>query len=172
MKGAILSAAVEAVTDRGLTDWTIEDVARRARCAKGLVIYHFRSKADLLGTVATTLRDERINGRLAAAQHPGSQALDRLWTAATNEVNSGRFAAWVGLTSAEERLRLSTAIPPEAAEALAAALGRALGLGNALQDEARLIQATLDGLQLQLLLGAPRPRAEESWHRFWLRMLP
>jgi len=56
MKDAILGAAIEVVALHGLNNWTVEEVANRARCAKGLVNYHYRSKQDLLVQVAETIR--------------------------------------------------------------------------------------------------------------------
>lgn len=172
MKTVILAAAIDVLALHGLNNWTVEEVANRAHCAKGLVNYHYRSKAELLATAATTLRDDRAARRLAAAQHPGSEAVDQLWTAIAREVDSGWFSAWQSLVSADEPLRRAAATRPEDALALATALGNAFGLGAALQPEAGLIQAVLDGLELQLLQGAPRTSIEEAWHRFWLRVLP
>lgn len=172
MKSVILTAAVDILALHGLNNWTVEEVANRAHCAKGLVNYHYRSKADLLATAAATLRDDRAARRLAAAHHPGSQAVDQLWTVVAREVDSGWFAAWQSLVSADEPLRRAAATRSEDALALAAALGKTLGLGAALHPEAGLIQAVLDGLELQLLQGAPRRSTEEAWHRFWLRVLP
>ena len=59
MKEAILSAAIDVLAIHGLNSWTVEEVANRAHCAKGLVNYHYRTKQELLGTAAQTLRDDR-----------------------------------------------------------------------------------------------------------------
>ncbi len=172
MKEAILSAAIDVLAIHGLNNWTVEEVANRAHCAKGLVNYHYRTKQELLGTAAQTLRDDRAARRLAAVQHPGSEALDQLWAALSHEVDSGGFAAWASLITADDPLRKAAATRPSDAAALATSLSRTLELGDALEPEAGLIQAALDGLELRLLQGSSPRETEDAYHRFWLRALP
>lgn len=172
MKDAILGAAIEVMVLHGLNNWTVEEVANRARCAKGLVNYHYRSKQDLLVQVAQTIRDDRSARRLAAVQTSGSQALDRLWEALTREIESGWFAAWLGLLATDGPLRSAARANPKDAQVFSQALGRALDLGNQLAPRAALIEATLDGLQLGLLQGVSPRVMEEDYHRFWLTVLP
>jgi AcrR family transcriptional regulator len=171
MKDTILAAAIEVIALHGLNNWTVEEVANRAHCAKGLVNYHYRSKQELLTRAAETIRDDRCARRLTAAQVPGSRALDRLWETLTKEVETGWFAAWLSLLAADDPLRKAAA--PETGESsrLAAALSRSLGLGTLLVAEGALIQATLDGLELRLLSGAPAGETEEAYHRFWLTVV-
>src|ERR1041384_8706169 len=83
------------------------------RCAKGLINYHCRSKRELLGLVAETLRDDRAACRLAAVQAPGTQALDRLWSVLVREVESGWVAASRRLLGAGDPPR-EAAAPPRA----------------------------------------------------------
>ena len=172
MKEAILGAAIEVVVLHGLNNWTVEEVANRARCAKGLVNYHYRSKQDLLVQVAHTIRDDRSARRLAAIQTAGTPALDRLWTALAVEVESGWFAAWISLLAADGLLRdaARTSIPDRLA--FADGLSRALDLGDLLVPRATLIDSALNGLQLGLLQGGSPPAMEEDYHRFWLTVLP
>lgn len=172
MKDAILAAAIEVVALHGLNNWTVEEVANRARCAKGLVNYHYRSKQDLLVQVAETIRDDRAARRLAAVQASGAQALDRLWETLTREMESGWFAARISLLAADVPLRVAAGSTPPSSKAFALALGRALDLGDKLLPRTQLIEATLDGLQLGMLQGATPAAAEEDYHRFWLTVLP
>ena len=171
MKDAILSAAIEVIALHGLNNWTVEEVANRAHCAKGLVNYHYRSKHHLLSTAAETVRDDRAAHRLAAVQAPGTEALDRLWETLVREVDSGWFAAWLSLLAAEDPLRKAAAERAAEADGFALNLGRALGLGDALLSQAPLIQATLDGLQLRLLQGADAAETQEAYHAFWLNVV-
>ena len=171
MKDTILGAAIEVLAIDGLNNWTVEEVANRSHCAKGLVNYHYRSKRELLGLVAETLRDDRAARRLAAVQTPGTQALDRLWAVLVREVDSGWFAAWLSLLGADDPLRKSAASHSADSTALAAALARSLGAEEALADLAPEIQALLDGLQLRLLQGADPGETEEGYHRFWVMAL-
>ena len=171
MKDAILGAAIEVIALHGLTNWTVEEVANRAHCAKGLINYHYRSKQELLKLAAETVRDDRSARRLAAVQRPGSEALDQLWAVLIQEVESGWFAAWVSLLAADDPLRKATAEQPEQTSAFAAALSRSLGLGADLAAQGALLQAGLDGLQLRLLQGASVAETEEAYHNFWLAVI-
>ena len=171
MKEAILTASIEVMALHGLNNWTVEEVANRAHCAKGLVNYHYRSKHDLLRAAAETVKDDRIARRLAAVQAEGTQALDRLWGALVSEVESGWFAAWLGLLAAEAPLRTASTLRPADAARLARALDKALGLNGGLALRGGLIHTALDGLALRLLQGEPAEAVQGDFHRFWLAAL-
>lgn len=171
MKETILAAAIEVIALHGLNNWTVEEVANRAHCAKGLVNYHYRSKRELLTRAAETVRDDRSARRLAAVQVPGTSALDRLWETLVQEVDSGWFAAWLSLLAADDPLRKAAAESPQDNAGLAVALGHALGMNRELASKGDLISATLNGLQLRLLQGGSVAEVEEGYHRFWLAIL-
>jgi AcrR family transcriptional regulator len=171
MKDTILGAAIEVLAIDGLNNWTVEEVANRSHCAKGLVNYHYRSKRELLGCAAETLRDDRAARRLAAAQTHGTQALDRLWAVLVGEVESGWFSAWTSLLGADDPLRKAASPRPADSAALAAALARSLAVDTELTRSGAVIQAVLDGLQLQLLQGADTAETEEAYQRFWVTAL-
>ena len=171
MKDTILGAAIEVIALHGLNNWTVEEVANRAHCAKGLVNYHYRSKNELLTLAAETIRDDRLARRLAACQVSGTQALDRLWAILVKEVESGWFAARLSLLAADDPLRKAVAERPEDSAAFARALSRCLGLGDDLAEHASLIQAAMDGMQLRFLQGATPEETEATYHNFWVKML-
>lgn len=171
MKDAILSAAIDVVAIHGLNNWTVEEVANRARCAKGLVNYHYRSKQDLLVQSAETLRDDRSARRLAAVQTPGSQSLDRLWKALTLEVETGWYAAWLSFVASDGPLRAAARTQAADSRALADAMGKVLDQGPEFVVRAHQIESTLDGLQLGLLQGVPAAEMEEAFDQFWLATL-
>jgi len=171
MKETILAAAIDVIAQHGLANWTVEEVANKSQCAKGLINYHYRSKQELLLLAAETIRADRAARRLAAVQARGSTALDRLWTELVREVDSGWFGAWLGLLSGADPLLRAAAEQENDTKALVEALGRALELGTQLNSQAPLIRATLNGLQLQLLQGAPVAATEEAYHRFWLTVV-
>ena len=171
MKDAILSAAIEVVALHGLNNWTVEEVANRARCAKGLVNYHYRSKQELLTQAAQTIRDDRSARRLSAVQAHGTQSLDRLWEALKLEVESGWYAAWLSFLASDELLRSAASTQRGSALAFATAAGKALDQDPSFSRRGDEISATLDGLQLRLLQGASLPEVEEAYHQFWLGVL-
>src|SRR5512139_1473117 len=82
----ILEAAAESLSGSGLTDWTVEKVAAKAGCAKGLVLYHFGSKQALLDQVAAEANTARWSARVTALRLPPAKAIDRLWDDLSAEV--------------------------------------------------------------------------------------
>jgi AcrR family transcriptional regulator len=169
MRDRIVEASVKVLVQRGLTNWTVDEVAKQAGCAKGLVTYHHRSKQELLEQTAKSLRDRRLAFQLDAAGKPA--ALDRLWQTLIDEVQSGRFSAWLSLLGAGTPLRTAAGTLPEHAIQLANRLEESLDLAGALVPHADLIAATLDGLEIRLLTGTARSDLEESYHRFWLSVI-
>jgi AcrR family transcriptional regulator len=172
VKDAILAASVETIVEHGLNDWTVEEVANKARCAKGLVNYHFRSKAELLHLTAEAIAFNRHARRLAAiASDHGASVLDNLWEAIRLEVQSGWFAAWLGFVAGEPTARLTRLEPAEFKDQLRSALTRALVLpADALPDPVVLV-AMLDGIALRLQLDEPEAGVKDAYHRLWLGML-
>lgn len=169
MRDRIISAATGVLIQQGLNGWTVDEVARKAGCAKGLVNYHYRSKQQLLERIAELLREDRWAKRHAASK--GSKPLDLLWQTLINEVGSGRFSAWLSLLVAGEKLRQSARTPLQHAETLCRSLGESLGLGDQLASHGPLVAAALDGISLRLLEGADPGTLEEAYHRFWLTLL-
>lgn len=169
MRDRILSAATAVLIQRGLNGWTVDEVARKADCAKGLVNYHYRSKQQLLERIAELLREERWDKRLRAVKDP--KPLDQLWQTLINEVGSGRFSAWLSLLVSGEKLRQAARTPLQHAESLCRSLGESLGLGDQLASHGPLVAAALDGISLRLLEGADHSAQEEAYHRFWLTLL-
>lgn len=169
MRDRILNAATTVLIQRGLNGWTVDEVARKAECAKGLVNYHYRSKQQLLERIAELLREDRWVKRIAATRKP--KPLDLLWQTLIDEVSSGRFSAWLSLLAAGEKLRQSARTPLQLAETLCRTLGESLGLGDQLESHGPLVAAALDGISLRLLEGADPSTLEEVYHRFWLTLL-
>ena len=171
VKDTILGAAIEVLAVHGLNNWTVEEVANRSRCAKGLINYHYRTKRELLGLAAEALRDDRAAHRLAAVQTEGTPALDRLWAVLVEEVDSGWFAAWLSLLSADDPLRKAAATRSADSAALVLAISRSLGVEDQLAPWVPLVEGALNGLQLRLLQGAAPAETEEAYHRFWVTAL-
>ncbi|MEZ4412871.1 MAG: TetR/AcrR family transcriptional regulator [Gemmatimonadales bacterium] len=170
MKESIATAAAVVLLRDGLQKWSVDRVAAEAGCAKGLVPYHHGSKQQLLSVVAANLHRDKTARRLAALDASGAEALDRLWDAINLEVRSGEWAAWAALM-AEPNISLPPQVPSHL-PTLAAAIGRALGIPALRPDEARLAEASLDGFQAALHLGAPAESVHEAYHRLWLALLP
>jgi AcrR family transcriptional regulator len=97
----ILAAAVELIKERGARNATIDGVAKRAGCAKGLVHYHFKTKVGMLDAAANELVESRRKSWAEAFEAPGpKQAIDRSWTLLTQEAETGVIRAWASLLQA------------------------------------------------------------------------
>ena len=170
MKSEILAAAKSVLTNRGLTAWTIEDVAREAQCAKGLVNYHYKTKANLLAQVGASLREDRVGRRLAALENEGATALDALWNTLTSEVRSGELAAWLALSALPDKA-VHHGLRSQEGELkrLEDAANRAFGMSDSTMGQ--LIDSVLTGFQIALLNGHEDQVVREAYHRFWLGVL-
>lgn len=142
---------------------TIEEVATRVGCAKGLVLYHFKTKERLLGAAAQQLANRLSERRLEACRRGGVSALDGLWESIITDVGSGEFAARTALSLRGFHVPLPTGLRAD----LAANLGVD---GSVLHDE-KAIEAVLDGLSFQVLLGMPVADVRERYHRLWLGLI-
>lgn len=171
MRDQILEAALQILGEKGLAGWSVDRVADAAGCAKGLIHYHFGSKDTLLAEVRKQVEFQRREDRLEVlGGHSGAAALDALWEVMMAEVRSGRFGAWLDL------LRYFGPSTSGAGSAddirLATAAARALDASEAeLAEEAVVLGAALDGLELRLLQGEPPAEVREGFERVWLGVL-
>jgi len=169
MKETILSASVSSLVEGGLNNWSVDRVARRAGCAKGLVNYHFQAKATLIAASAETIGERRHRRRtdaLSAAR--GADAVDALWATVVEDVRSGTFGAWVEITA----FRTPVARDPlAAAVTLRNDLARALEVSPSDVPDGLTIAALLDGMSLALLEGVPEADAQSAYQMAWLGML-
>lgn len=170
MKSTILAAAKTILVRNGLSQWTIEDVAREARCAKGLVNYHFKTKARLLALVGGSMREDRTRRRLDALKNDGATALDALWNTLVAEVRAGEFAAWLSLSALpDEGIQQALRSPELESSHLGEAIARAFGLPD--RELGHLTDTVLSGFQVALLHGHDQHGVREAYHRFWLGLL-
>jgi AcrR family transcriptional regulator len=170
MKSEILAAAKSVLVKKGLAAWTIEDVAREARCAKGLVNYHYKTKANLLAQVGESLREDRLGRRLAALENEGATALDALWNTLTAEVRSGEMAAWLALSALQDQaVHHGLRSQERELRRLEDAANRAFGISDPTMGQ--LIDSVLAGFQVALLNGHEDQLVREAYHRFWLGVL-
>ncbi|MEP7327252.1 MAG: helix-turn-helix domain-containing protein [Gemmatimonadota bacterium] len=171
MKSAIVRASRDLLVRQGMGGWTIEEVSKLAPCAKGLVIYHFQSKANLLAQTAAMLREERITRRLVSLRDEGAAALDLLWSTMHAEVKSGAFAAWMALSALpDEQIHQSLRPTGEEVDKLQAAFARSLAIEN--PKTAETLESVLAGFQTALLHDHNPDAVREVYYQFWLSLLP
>jgi AcrR family transcriptional regulator len=169
VKAKIVAAAGFVVRRSGLTDWTVESVAKKASCAKGLILYHFGTKAALLNELALRVRLDRVERRIAALSGGGTAALDRLWQVLSSEVEDGTTALWLGLV-AQAASRQSASIEESDRSRFSTAAVPAMQLGQDFEGGADLLDA-LNGFELALLQGRRAELVREGFDRFWLDLL-
>lgn len=168
----IVDAARAVLVRDGLERWTVERVAREARCAKGLVHYHFASKWELLAVVAAAMRRDRVERRRGALAVGGAAGIDELWRALVAETESGEHTAWLALASSTERvIRDAMLLPPPELRQLAESLGGSLDATDFTEETLTAILTVLDGLQLPLVLGQDPEAVREIYDRFWLSVV-
>lgn len=145
----ILEAATRLLRTRGIDAFSIEAVARGAAVAKGLVIYHFGSRAELLRECGVAVQLDRA-GRLqrARASDPGVRGIDASWEELRRQTTDGTTRAWLGLLAA------GAAPPPDEpdVDALAGA-------------------SVLDGCSVALAAGVPEASVREAHDALWLALL-
>ena len=165
-RSVLLTAAISVLAHEGLTRCSVQAVAARAGCAKGLMNYHFRSKDELLAEAAARLAQDRAGRRLQALQGHGTRALDALWEVLMDEIASGEARAWMALVV--ER-RIPRALHQEAQIADAAAAALRLRPGTVPPDA---LVAGLDGIQLRLIQGCDPVTLRDTYDRLWLSLVP
>lgn len=149
----------------GLTDWSIEGCAKRAGCAKGLVLHHHHSKEELLSTVARELSAARSKEWRAALEPRDVSALDALWDRLlqAHADRSGRALIELRLAGIE-----GTLLGPAEASELAIRLARALDLAPEELPAPLVLEPLLEGYLLALQRNASTEDVREAFFRYWL----
>lgn len=148
-RSAILAAAVHTLKRGGIEGFTLDGVARRAGVVKGLVLYHYGSRARLLRSAAAEVADERRNALTTVLARGGTAAVDACWEELRRQAEDGTARAWLGLC--------------------AAGLIPAAGTVPGFEEAAR--QAVLDGCAAALAAGAPLADLRDAYHALWIALL-
>lgn len=176
-RAAILDAALQLLRRGG--GLTVDQVASAARCAKGLVHYHFHTKGELLAAAASRLA-ERRRARWAEAFRADTPdaAIRRSWELLVAESRDGTHRAWFALCAERGKVTVQTvssevASFSEAVAQAADALVRELGLTPtvSLQELGLLLAAVVHGCGLQLEAGVAPARLQGAYAAAWLGVL-
>lgn len=176
----IEAAAVAALLQGPAEGLTVAAIAEGAGCAKGLIHYHFKTKEALLARAAAAIWEGRREAwHEALRSESPADAIDRGWQALAEEAASGRVRAAVTLAARDE----SDLIGQSAREAaggfriaVTADLIHVLrGMGRTFtvppEEAAQLFLSTINGLALDLEMGADAAVAEAAWAAFWVGLL-
>jgi len=171
----IVHAACASVSDSGLAELTIGDVASRAGVSTALVHYHFATKKRLLAAACERLAALRSNARIAALTGSrGLSALDALWSVLSG---AGAERAWHDLAllarrdasvrrALGEQRRAEHAAVAGILPQLFADLGAAPAV--AADDTASAVLLFLDGAALAVSEGVPTGDVRTAYDAFWL----
>ncbi len=161
----ISGAASDLLRAVGLTDWSIDACAKEAKCAKGLVLHHHRTKEQLLTTVARDLSAARWRAWRQALAAGDVSALDALWDRLAQEAadRSGRALIELRLAGYE-----GTLLGPKDATELARLLARALDVTVDELPVPEVLEPLLEGYLLALQRNASAEGVREAFFRYWL----
>jgi len=145
----ILEAATRLLRTRGIDAFSIAAVARGAGVAKGLVIYHFGSRAELLRECGTAVQVDRVERlRQARARDSGIRGIDACFEELRRQTADGTTRAWLGLLAA----------------------GAAPAPGEP-DPDAVAGAGVLDGCAVALAAGVPEASVREAHDALWLALL-
>ena len=166
----IVEASRAILLEVGTGGWTVDAVARRAGCAKGLVHYHFGTKGALLSASAGQIaagRWRRIAGALGLR---GPAAIDALWDSVLAAVRSGETRARFGLLALPGTAG-AFAPTEELLEEIADRFQEAFDQDDIGGADAGLLLASLNGLEMLLLAGTDESTTREAFHRLLLYLV-
>jgi len=176
---ARILGAIDKQLRAGESVLTIEKVAAETRCAKGLVTYHFKTKAGLLTAAAAKLfqeRDERWRAALSAATL--DDAIRQSWTLITGDVATGFWRAQASLSAIRDNLTVQTVnnYAESFANLLATLVGALLdemGLRPSITTDelGHLVSAGIQGFGMQLLCGLSAEHVEGAYAALWVAVL-
>ncbi len=178
-KEVIVQAAEALVRRRAATGVTVDQVAKEAGCAKGLVHYHFKTKRGVLEAVAENLAATRQANWVAAFSAPDARtAIDQTWTLLTNESDDGTILAWNSIFGPGKVIPGN--LVSQVQRSFAAALGDSAY--RLLRDAALvprippaeigwLLGSIVHGMGYQVLSGADRGEIEGAYAAAWLGIL-
>ena len=173
---SILDAAEAVLRRRGAHAMTMDAVARAAKCAKGLVHYHFQTKKQLLVETVLRIAAAREAVWVEAFDTPNPQdAIDRTWVV---EADSGTLKAWTSLVAlADEAVdqavnKASSELRGRITEATEELLARA-GLRPTIGGEPMgwLLAAVVHGIGFQVAAGGDMDVLENAYAAAWLGLL-
>jgi AcrR family transcriptional regulator len=145
----ILESALRLLRTRGIDAFSVEAVAGGAAVAKGLVIYHYGSRAHLLRQCGAALQAERRDRlRWARESAPGIQGIDACWEELRRQTADGTTRAWLGLVAVG-------AVPAPAEP----------------DPDAVVVAGVLDGCAVALAVGVAEAAVREAHDALWLAVL-
>ena len=171
----LLRHAYHLIGERGVHRVALEDIAERAGVSKGLLLYYFKTKENLvLSTMrwALSATADRIRQAMAAAHSPEAKVLamiDAIWIGP--ETNRGFYLTYVDLATYAARNETFTALSATFHSIVDALYADAVREGVAagafavddVDEAATVIRAVIDGLFLQWMQDRAWKRRHEAY---------
>lgn len=175
-RSAIIAAAVRSFADHGYRGSSIADIAMECGISQAGLLYHFRSKAELLEAVLE-YRDDMSSDETNWAERPGLDSLQalreivrsnmkapglaRLFTVVTGEAVNPEHPAHLWASERYRFLRKS----------ISDALLHGIRTGEIRdtivpQHIAEEVVAVMDGLQIQWLVGGEQSAMSDAFDRY------
>lgn len=162
----VIDAAAEAISELGLANVRVVDIAERAGMTTGHVTYYFPAKTDLL-----MLAIRRSEESLIAQAEVELEGIDDAWARLVRLVelsaSGGRgdagwilwFQLWSDAATDDAVAAVHNELDDRWRQILRGVLARGREAGafrfDDLDDVSQLISAAIDGLSIQLTVGAP-----------------
>ena len=149
-RSGILTAAVQTLQRAGVEGFTLDAIARRAGVVKGLVVYHYGSRARLLRAAAQQIHDARTSALHKALESGlGMAALDACWEELRRQAEDGTTRAWLSLCAA-------------------GLIDRSASDGS---FEEAAEHAVIDGCATALASGVPLADVRDAYNALWLALI-
>lgn len=176
----IVGAAAEGFARRGYEHCSLDDIAQAAGVSKGLLLYHFRSKEELLQAVERTMFSDLLESvkRATAGVGPSLDqalwALDQAWERLRSEdtflsiyvqvaLRAG-FDGQTGNLSAISIMNEHRNILVDGARTTLGSMADALPID--IESLADILLATLSGLAIARVQGGDAKRADRAYAAF------
>jgi AcrR family transcriptional regulator len=174
----LVETATRMLKERG-ANVTVAAVAEEAGCAKGLVNYHFKTKAKLWESVAVHLTETRSASWTEAFRlGDASAVVTRTWELLTNESTDGTTTAWLSLTGPQPPVPEQTV--RHMVESFREVIGTSLSglldrcgirLRIPTSELAELLASVIAGMGLRLLHASSPSEYENAYAATWLGIL-
>lgn len=161
----ILDAAVQLRLQGARDSVTVESVAAKADCAKGLIAYHFKTKKALFEAAERAIQEQRTASWSAALRTADPQAaINACWKVVVAEARTGGRGVVQELTDWSTKNGFPLQIGKECLGLLRRA-GRAPSIPET--ELADLCGVTLTGFAGALAAGADARKLEAAYAAFW-----
>ena len=176
----ILESAARLIRESGAACLTVEATAKGAGVAKGLVHYHFKTKAGLLRAVLSVLTARRCEKWSDALRVPNAaEAVSRSWALLTEESADGTLRAWHSLLGDNQLLTdqiakdVSAQFSRSLSEGLTRMMDQQLGVVPTIPvaEIGWLLAAVTNGIGLQLMARTAEEELEGAYAAAWLGIL-